>query len=154
MSVDDIASAAYRRIMVGVDGSADAATALGHALRIAQAFDSELYVVHILDATAPDAFELDDTGAERRPYEERKADAEEILDAQIGRIPDVSKLKLHARLEEGEPSERLLALSGELDVDLLVLGAKGLSGFKRFMLGSVSYAVTRQATRPVLVIHG
>ncbi len=153
MTTADIAAASYERIMVGVDGSGPAAQALGHALRLAKAFDAELWVVHILDSSSSDVFALDDHGAPPRSAHEQKADAEEILDGHVSGIPGIASLNLNAVLDEGDPADRLLALSEEHAVDLLVIGGKGLSGFKRFMLGSVSYAVTRRANLPVLVVY-
>ena len=143
----------YERIMIGTDGSTASIEALAHAVTLAKAFDAELRVVHILDTQNADSFVLDDKGDSKRSENELKADAQEVLDSAIGRIPDIASLNLHATLEEGDPADKLIELSGTHNADLLILGSKGVSGFKRFMLGSVSYAVTRRATRPVLVVH-
>ena len=40
------------------------------------------------------------------------------------------------------------------DVDLVVLGARGLGAIERFVLGSVSEGVLRHADRPVLIVKG
>lgn len=54
-------------------------------------------------------------------------------------------------LPVGSPAETLERLSAE--VDLLVVGARGLGALKRLLLGSVSERVLRHATCPVLVVH-
>jgi len=46
----------------------------------------------------------------------------------------------------------ILAVAGDVDADVIVLGTRGRSGLKSLMLGSVSHAVLHHADRPVLVI--
>jgi nucleotide-binding universal stress UspA family protein len=52
---------------------------------------------------------------------------------------------------EGQPAETLLGAAG--DADLVIVGSRGLGGFKRLMLGSVSDQVVHHAVCPVLVVH-
>lgn len=49
--------------------------------------------------------------------------------------------------------QAIVDVARERDVDLIVIGARGLSGMQRALLGSVSERVTRHADRPVLVMH-
>src|SRR5262249_58431879 len=57
-----------------------------------------------------------------------------------------------AILKWGNVTETILQTAIEEQCDLIVLGSRGLSGFKRLMLGSISNAVTAKAQCPVLVI--
>ncbi|MGI8712996.1 MAG: universal stress protein [Solirubrobacteraceae bacterium] len=52
----------------------------------------------------------------------------------------------------GDIAAAILGLAAELDVDLVVLGTRGLGGVKSLMLGSVSHAVLHHADRAVLVV--
>src|SRR5262249_60944821 len=54
----------------------------------------------------------------------------------------------------GSPKDEILRIARERNADLVVLGARGLGRIKRFLLGSVSLAVARHATCPVLVVKG
>jgi nucleotide-binding universal stress UspA family protein len=56
-----------------------------------------------------------------------------------------------AAVLEGQPADALLGASK--DADLIVVGSRGLGGFKRLMLGSVSDQVVHHAPCPVLVVH-
>jgi nucleotide-binding universal stress UspA family protein len=53
---------------------------------------------------------------------------------------------------KGPVWDALLKFSDERDAAVIVLGSRGLSGFKSFMLGSVSHGVAHRARRPVLIV--
>ena len=54
------------------------------------------------------------------------------------------------RLVTGDPSSVIVRLAKEEDVDMIVLGTHGRTGFTRLLMGSVSEAVVRRASCPVL----
>lgn len=59
-----------------------------------------------------------------------------------------------SRVEVGYPSDKILAVAKDEDVDLIVIGSVGLSGFSRLMaMGSVSRTVSEKAHCPVLIVH-
>jgi nucleotide-binding universal stress UspA family protein len=58
------------------------------------------------------------------------------------------------RVVEGDPREQIVRVADEWAADLIVVGARGLTGLKEFVLGSVSSAVVRWAPCPVLVVKG
>lgn len=55
---------------------------------------------------------------------------------------------------EGKPSDELLRVSKENDIDLMVMGSVGRSGLDRFLLGSVAEKVVQHAKVPVLTVPG
>ena len=57
-------------------------------------------------------------------------------------------------LREGQPAEEIIALSEELDADLVVVGSRRAGRVKRLITGSVSEGVVHRATCPVLVVCG
>lgn len=63
-------------------------------------------------------------------------------------------LSVRAAIEmpEGHPAEMLTAGATEPDPDLIVVGAQGIGGVKRWLLGSVSENVLRAARGPVLIV--
>jgi nucleotide-binding universal stress UspA family protein len=52
----------------------------------------------------------------------------------------------------GGIANTILATAADLDADVIVMGTRGLSGVKSFLLGSVSHAVVQHADRAVLVV--
>ncbi len=56
-------------------------------------------------------------------------------------------------IHEGEPDKRIVSFSRENDIDLLVMGARGLGFIKGMLIGSVTDAVLKSSPCPVLVIH-
>lgn len=59
---------------------------------------------------------------------------------------------MDTRIMPGHPAEILTHLAEEGKYNLLIVADKGLSGVKRFLLGSVSEAVVRYAKCPVLIV--
>ena len=66
----------------------------------------------------------------------------------------VQGLEIHPVVVEGIPGAQILTAIEQNHIDLVVLGTKGLSGMKRFLLGSVSEWVLYDAPCSVLVVRG
>ena len=62
-------------------------------------------------------------------------------------------LEADRRLGKGIPAEEILRVAEEEGVDLIVIGSRGLSGVKAFLLGSVSDKVSHHAKCPVLIVR-
>jgi nucleotide-binding universal stress UspA family protein len=56
-------------------------------------------------------------------------------------------------IEQGEPDKRIVSFSKEHDIDLIVIGARGLGLIKGMLIGSVTDAVLKSSPCPVFVIH-
>jgi universal stress protein A len=56
-------------------------------------------------------------------------------------------------IDEGKPDKRIVSFSKEKDIDLIVMGARGLGFIKGMIIGSVTDAVLKSSPCPVLVIH-
>ena len=119
-----------KRIIVGFDGSEGARRAL-HAAAQLVGYGSTLTVVSVSsdgESTAPDAL----------------ADAHERLLDQL-----VTATYMH---RVGEAADELVAVAGELDADLVVVGRHGEEDSRRPAPGSVSADVVRRAACDVLVV--
>ena len=54
---------------------------------------------------------------------------------------------------EGDPSERIINYAKDHDVDIIVIGSRGLGTFKGLLLGSVSNKVSHRADRTCVIVR-
>jgi nucleotide-binding universal stress UspA family protein len=125
-------------ILVGIDGSAAATQALSQAIELARTTGATLAFVCVTRPgleLAPAAVESD----------RRTAEMAAVVARAVG-VPATT----HAAV--GAPGEQIAALAEELDVDLIVVGSRGLGSVRGAVLGSVSRGLLKRARRPVLVV--
>ena len=146
-----------RRILAPVDGSEGSRAAL-RFLSISQlARDAQISLLHVLPAYASSG--LHGPGKrfpDQLPAEDRRkqrADADALLaDAAA---PFAEARRPVARLvSEGDAAREIVKTAHRRDVDLVVLGARGLGTFGRLLLGSVSETVLHHVRRPVVIVRG
>lgn len=137
----------FTRILVGTDGSDTASKAVAHAADIAQATKAELIVMH---AYPPPRSDVGSTFGRADAYPGQEIGAAVLRDAEKHYS---DKLKVRTILREGDPAEGLIDVAEEERVDLVIVGNKGMTGAKRFMLGSVPNQVSHHAPCTVLIVH-
>lgn len=138
---------------MALDGSEYSSKALNFAIDIAKKYESQLILVHVVTRqiyaiNPPEAGILAGTAIVRELETEGKAileRAEEIAKAQ--------GLSAEALLRHGVPAEELLGAAADENVDLIILGSRGLSQVKAFLLGSVSDRVSHHAKCPTLIVR-
>lgn len=144
-----------RRVLVGIDGSADAL----HAARyLASLGDLGALRVRLLAVQEMPATPLATRGAAGSWLEPALADARRVRRAELERaLRDAAGVfkgegrQVATRLAAGSAAEALVRAAAR-GCDLVVLGARGLGRFQRLLLGSVSEQVLRHAACPVLVV--
>ena len=138
------------KIVVGVDGSEGSLAALRWAWREARMRGSELEAVAAFDYPA---FALL-PGPEDPPvpHDVWQATARMVRDLiDVVQAEDGGAVTCRSRVEQG-PAARVL-LDASDDADMLVVGARGLGGFHRLLLGSVSARCAERAACPVVVVR-
>lgn len=139
-----------RKILVPTDGSLGAAKAARWAATLAKSVDGTLVLVHIsplVSAAVMGMRALDEAGFE----EMRRALSDDALRQTREVLPDdVPVEQLQAF---GDPAKEIVHLASKLEVDLIVMGSRGLSAFKELILGSVCDKVMRHAGVPVTVVR-
>ncbi len=139
------------RILLATDGSGEAARAARVAADLAERASAELHVIHAWQAELLKAYAVMAPNTAVRWWEQK---AEELLDRQVEWIERAGGTVAEGHLLRGEPVEKITELAEELDVDLVVIGSRGLGTVRRLTTGSVSEGVVRDALRPVLVVRG
>lgn len=140
----------YQRILIATDGSEGANLALEKAVAIAKRNNAGLVILHVLDTRAIQATSSSDLHfreALRTLGDQVIGEAKEYALSQG--VEDVKVI-----LEIGSPKSIIAEDVPEKEnVDLIVLGAKGMSALERFFMGSVSENVIRHAACDVLVVR-
>lgn len=143
------------RLLLGIDGSADADTVVravatrswpsGSAARIVMALDART-ITHLV-ATHPTHQGQPTSGTPdiHALAQARLAEAETLLHA--------AGLAVTMCIQEGDPKHLLLDEAQQWEAESIFVGARGLSRIERFMLGSVSTAITARAPCSVEVIR-
>ncbi len=144
--------AVFYRIVVPTDFSRCAEEAWALAQRLADAFGSELLLLHVL-VEAPlfqeGPFSMDKA---RRVYEAARKWAEESLEQWVGTARGKG-LKVRWVLRTGVPYREITALATDERADLVLMGTHGRGGIDRALLGSVADRVVRLAPCPVLTVR-
>jgi nucleotide-binding universal stress UspA family protein len=149
----------FKRILVAVDGSENSMRANQMAVEISQKYGAELVALHVIP-TVHYAVSVTAPSGTLPPgvFEEYQAYEKTTGGALVRKAEDVAKasgvraksdvLEPHGSVVEGITDYAL----GE-HADLIVIGTRGLSGFKKLVIGSVSSGVVNHAHCPVLVVR-
>ena len=133
----------YHRILVALDGSADADSALGQAIALAADQHARLTLVTVVPPQPAFA-----AMAPPVPESADEAFAALLRDA-VERVPqDVS---VTTQVRHGAPATEIVAAAQEAQADLIVIGSRGHGRVADALLGSVSRAVVHGSHVPVLV---
>jgi nucleotide-binding universal stress UspA family protein len=139
------------KMLLATDGSEEAELALRTAVDLATSTNSELHVVHVFpsDIGVPYPAEV----LQREPPDQSMQQAQAFLDRQAELIRAEGAAVAGSHFRMGRPANEIIKLSGELGVDLVVMGSRGLGGVRRALMGSVSDAVVRHAPCPVMIVR-
>ncbi len=139
----------YKKILVPTDGSEFAKKAQKHALFLANVAGAEIIAVSVTENNFVNGLPLDDEVYQLNQM--LKERSEENLE-EFDKLNE-DNLKITHIIKEGSPANCILEVAVEEDVDLIVMGSSGKSGFDRFIMGSVADKVVNSAKCAVLVIH-
>jgi nucleotide-binding universal stress UspA family protein len=144
----------FSSIVVGTDGSETAAQAVREAVDMASALGATLELV---SAYAP-------VSEQRLRAERREAPADvqwatnprREVEASLADAADVAQsagVKTHTHARQGDPADVIVELAEEREADLIIVGNKGMTGAKRFLLGSVPDKISHHAPCSVLIVR-
>lgn len=144
----------FTRIVVGTDGSETAAEAVSKAIELAKLTGATLSLV---SAYAP-------VSGRRVSGEQRQAPTD--VHYEIGPREDVNLIldaaaadakregiEVQTHAVEGDPADAILNVAEEVKADLIVVGNKGMTGTRRFLLGSVPNNVSHHAPCSVIIVR-
>jgi nucleotide-binding universal stress UspA family protein len=144
----------FAEIVVGTDGSDTAKQAVGQAVQLAKSIGASVDIVSAYEPVAQSRLRQerkevpDDMQWMVNPRQEVDATLEEAAEEARGQGVEV---RTFAR--EGDPADAIIDVAEEQGADLIVMGNKGMTGAKRFLLGSVPNKVSHHAPCSVLIIR-
>jgi nucleotide-binding universal stress UspA family protein len=144
----------FQAIVVGTDGSETAGKAVARALELAAAVDGRLLVVSAFQPVSQ--ARLREEVQQVPPDLQWMVNPREDVDATLQQAAALAEeqgvtAELFAR--QGDPADAILDVAEEQGADLIVVGNKGMTGAKRFLLGSVPNKVSHHAPCSVLIIR-
>jgi nucleotide-binding universal stress UspA family protein len=144
----------FTRIVVGTDGSETAGEAVRQAVDLAKLAGAQLSIV---SAYAP---------LSERQVKDEQRDAPADVQHEIGPRENVNLvlkaaaasaqadgIEVQVHPVEGDPAEAILKVAEETRADLIVVGNKGMTGARRFLLGSVPNKVSHHAPCSVIIVR-
>jgi nucleotide-binding universal stress UspA family protein len=143
----------FSSIVVGTDGSDTAAEAVRQAIELARAVGARIELVSayepVTDARLHEKLHVpEDLHWMINPRE----DVEATLEAAASEIR-AAGIEVEVFARQGDPADAILDVAEERGSDLIVVGNKGMTGAKRFLLGSVPNKVSHHAPCSVLIIR-
>lgn len=136
----------YSKVLVCLDGSNTSYKALSHACDLARNYDSVLYLIYVVDKSI--GFDFFDRGEYLKLL---RAHGKKVLE-NARKIVIQNNLKAKPILKEGNISKEILNFTKKAQINIIIVGSKGLGATLRFLLGSVSTKIANHASCPVLII--
>jgi nucleotide-binding universal stress UspA family protein len=142
----------FKRILVPLDGSSRAESALPVAARIAHAYGGSITLLRVVE-----------TPVEFSPYMVSPNYEKEAIDADIARVTEylekaalaeeLAGIEIEIKAVFGGVVSTIISAAQVYHADLIVMCSHGYTGFKHWMLGSVADKITRNAPVPVLILR-
>jgi nucleotide-binding universal stress UspA family protein len=151
----------YKKILVAFDGSEPSRNALDHAVSIANQWKAEIRVLSVVPRVMMPVFPDEGFGAapitaaqDMSDYQDKMKNiyAKSLREAELDIKEAFPDLKVTTQLLEGRPSNVIVEEAEKENVDLIVIGSRGLGGITGWILGSTSRHVVESCTRPILVV--
>lgn len=145
----------YSRILIPLDGSEPSDHALTHAMNLAAKEEAELILLTVIAPVSALLY-----GDEESPTVDME-DYDRVLESSHRQVltkaekkvkgvyPDLKAKQLLAR---GHVPTTIIETAESEDVDLIVMGSRGFTGVKGWLLGSTSRHVVEHCTKPILIV--
>ncbi|MDY6837727.1 MAG: universal stress protein [Thermodesulfobacteriota bacterium] len=141
-----------KKILFPCDLSESGAELAPYVLSVAEAYDSEIYLLHVVDDlgkwgkayiphTSMDAFQGEALKAAEKAMDK-------ICEEQLKGYSDLER-----KLVSGDPITEILKTIESEDIDLVIMGTHGKRGLEHMLMGSVAENVVKKSSVPVMTIH-
>jgi nucleotide-binding universal stress UspA family protein len=137
-----------KRLLIAYDFSEDSELALAYGLSLAQEYQAELHLIHVLpyrDDFVPPEWDWPKSSVDRRVPKAASL-LQSVVPAEVSLWSEVKQA-----VKEGKPYHEVLTWAEEQEIDLICMGVRGAGFGLRALFGSNTDRVLRQAPCPVLI---
>jgi len=141
-----------KKILVPTDFSPQAENALKVAVQMAQRFDSEIFLLHMLELPTGNIDPVSGSNTNELPealffLKLAKKRFKELLSQDY-----LKGVKVHETVEFHQAFEGIMEISQKHSCDIIIMGSNGSTGLKEIFIGSNAEKVVRNSTIPVMII--
>ena len=137
----------FKKILIAADGSDHSIRAAAKAIQLAeQNPDSEITVVYAVDGQ---------TSKEDILHHFDKSIVDQVRKKRLEPIENLLKEKgisYEIKILQGEPGPAIVEFANKMDLDVAVVGSRGLNTLQEMVLGSVSHKIAKRVKAPVLIV--
>jgi nucleotide-binding universal stress UspA family protein len=143
-----------KRILIPIDGSECSLNAARYAVKLAKDENAQIFCIHVIESVPYYGY-VGSPPAIERHYE----DLEEKVQSWFGKVRDIAKnegiseIKTKTFSTVKSITESIIDYAANNNMDLIVIGTRGRTGLKRFLMGSVANGVVQHAHCPVLLVR-
>ncbi len=140
-----------KSILIGCDFSPDSEVAFEHGLSLAQEFQSELHLAHVVETSIYQQLHKTESPVEEELQQEIQT---RLIKKLQDMVPEEARnwCKPQTSLLDGHPYEELVKYAEKNNIDMIVLGTRGHGLVKSLLIGSTTDRVVRNAPCPVLSV--
>jgi nucleotide-binding universal stress UspA family protein len=144
----------FKSIVIGTDGSETADQAVRQAVDLAKRVGARIELVSAYEPVSDTRLreERREAPADVQYAVNPKEDVEATL-KEAAEVAQEAGVEVQTYARQGDPADAILDVAEEKGADLIVVGNKGMTGAKRFLLGSVPNKVSHHAPCSVLIIR-
>lgn len=143
-----VGSVKIKKILCPSDFSEPSAMAMKAAKELRNIFSAELDVIHVLPSHI-----IEEKIKTLKDRDRARQELIEQAGASLNKSLGEAGIEKTGAIYEGDPHKKIVSVSSDNDIDLIVMGARGLSYIKGMLIGSVTDAVLKSSPCPVFVIH-
>ena len=146
-----------KKILVAIDKSGYKDKAVSYAFTLAKSLGAEINIIHVIDQSsmviAGSAHPSASIMAQREYQDALEQDADKLL-KEIVQLGKKEGIIVHDEVLAGTSvKQKILDYAKDKNADLIIVGTKGITGIKKFLMGSVANDIIAHAHCPVLAVR-
>jgi len=142
-----------KKILVPIDGSESSKKAIEMAGQISRNMKSKILLLHVIEINMPTALQVEYSYVQYSYTDDElknlKDISQKILD---GAKEMLAGIEVDTMNIVGYPVDEILRISEEENADMIIMATRGMTGIKKYLMGSVTNNVVHHSKKPVLVI--